>query len=333
MCNRAPVGRVLDKNCTTDTSQMLKPSVSVEALEGLASTALAAGGRREGLRYVEWDISGSCLAPVRVNRYSNATQWVRHRGKYHIGMEVTLLTKCRRCDDCARKRAAHWRYRAIEECLAAPRTWFGTLTLRPDEHYRIDALSRVGQRNAKGSGWLVKPCRDWQDLTDEGRSAVRMQHVGREVTLWLKRVRKNSGVPFRYLLATEIHTGKRVPKDDDFARHVMTGYPHVHVLIHEVAGAEPLRKKFLTGRYNEQLGRWEYPPSWTLGFTKFTLLDESDPKKGAMYLCKYLSESIEARVRASIDYGNVSIRENVLTRSKPGEAQRETSWTSTQPHL
>lgn len=206
------------------------------------------------------------------------------------------MTECRRCEECLRKRAARWRYRAVAECEQAPRTWFGTLTLRPEEHYRIDALARQSERN-------------WHDLTDHAISGLRMRGVGKELTKWLKRVRKNSGVPFRYLAVTEIHTGEKRSriKDREVQQHAITGYPHIHLLVHEVNGEEPLLKKHLSGRWDDKCSVWETPPSWTLGFTKFKLLPPDDKQKGAMYLCKYLSKAMDARVRASIDYGNNTI--------------------------
>lgn len=311
-----------------------EPNTSVEALERLAYQALMSGGRAEGSRYVEWDISGNCRNPVRVNRYSRASEnpKVLREGRrkadpfakvigrigdiivpWHeikrvarvqrLGMEVTLLTECRRCDECLRKRAARWRFRAVAECEAAPRTWFGTLTLRPEEHYKIDALLRLGVKDAKGR-YRRQPVTNWHELTDEARARLRIAEVNRELTLWLKRVRKNSGCQFRYLAVTEIHTGegRSAIKDPETRSHCITGFPHLHLLVHEVPG-QPLLKKFLAGR--QVAGRWETLPTWKLGFTKWKLLPPDDRKKGAMYLCKYLSKAMDARVRASEHYGSI----------------------------
>lgn len=297
----------------------VQPRTSVEALERLAYDALANGATREGSRYVEWHIAGNCRSPVRVNQYSRASESARalrriyvpathrrpgvhYRPSAGVGMEVTLLTRCRRCEACLAARAQHWRYRAVAECQKAPRTWFGTLTLNPGEHYRIDALVRQRETN-------------WHDLSPEGLFALRSAEVGKYLTLWLKRVRKNSGTHFKYLSVTEEHTGKTHYRDKEIREAVLLGYPHIHVLIHEMEGALPLRKKFLTGRMQRNGVEWEYPPAWcrfedgkrvTLGFTKFKLLEPEQPLKGAMYLCKYLSKSMLARVRASEHYGNVS---------------------------
>lgn len=306
-----------------------KPNCSVESLERLAYQAMLNGGRSEGSRYVEWDIGGNCRNKQRVNRYSRASELassIREDREYvnatavnpgywrqkgaRIGMEVTLLTKCRtKCPVCLAERAALWRGRAISECEAASRNWFGTLTLRPEEHYRLDAIARAGIRHPSDKFWIREPMFNWHDLTDDARAAERMQAVGRELTLWLKRVRKNSGVPFRYLAVTEIHDGSKRSqiKDRELRSHCVTGHPHIHILMHEVDAGRPLLKKFLSGRWSDRKSDWETPPSWKLGFTKFKLLDDvQDRKKGAMYLCKYLSKAMLARVRPSIDYGGVT---------------------------
>ena len=93
--------------------------------------------------------------------------------------------------------------------------------------------------------------------------------VGPEITKWLKRVRKSVG-PFRYILVVEAHK---------------SGLPHFHCLIHEVAN--PVLHRVLSS-------------TWRLGFTNFKLIDDD---RHAGYVCKYLSKSSLARVRASKDYG------------------------------
>lgn len=90
---------------------------------------------------------------------------------------------------------------------------------------------------------------------------------------FLKRLRKNSGAKLRYLLIVEKHK---------------SGLPHLHGLIHETTSNTVL---------------WEHiNAAWGLGFHKTKLVDKRDPKPVA-YCCKYLTKSIEARVRASQKYG------------------------------
>lgn len=90
-----------------------------------------------------------------------------------------------------------------------------------------------------------------------------------ELTKMLKRIRKNYAA-VRYLLVTERHK---------------SGYPHWHMLIHE-------EKQPVTYR--------QLASEWSFGFTNFKLLKDIE---AAGYVAKYLSKSMQARVRASIRYG------------------------------
>lgn len=181
-------------------------------------------------------------------------------------MQVTLEAPCRKCPECLRKRAAMWRFRAIAEIAQAERTWFGTLTARPEEHYRLDLLASGRKAN-------------FEFLTDAEKFPWRAKEYGREVTRYLKRLRENSGVPLRYLCVTEIHDGERTSPE-------MRGRPHVHLLMHEFPGS-PIRKSRLEA-------------DWHLGYSSWKLVQGV---KAAMYICKYISKANDARVRASIDYG------------------------------
>lgn len=93
--------------------------------------------------------------------------------------------------------------------------------------------------------------------------------IGKEFTLFFKRVRKNSGQPLRYCLFTEKHRD---------------GFPHYHALIHERGEAIPRR---------------DIEAEWKFGFTSFRLADVN----AARYVSKYVSKDAQARVRASIRYG------------------------------
>lgn len=246
---------------------------SVEQLERLALTALASNGVQHSNRLVEWDISGSCESPVAVERYSRATddpRFLAARGMEDFpGMTVILHTPCRRCPACARKRAAEWRWRAMNECQRTAdrggRTWFATLTMTPENHFAAEAALSAAQPN-------------FDALDDAAKFRLRAKAMGIEATKWLKRVRKNSGAPLRYLLASEIHSG-----GGD-----LHGYPHMHALMHEIDPAEQVPKRLLE-------------KAWTKGFSKFKLTADN---RAAVYLTKYLSKSLEARVRASIGYGD-----------------------------
>lgn len=193
------------------------------------------------------------------------------RHTYGMGAEpsptfVEAEVPCRRCDPCLRRRAWHWRCRAVSESKAAQRTWFGTLTLSPDQHYRVAAACRVvAAQNGD----------DFDNFDTEKQFAARHACISREITLYLKRLRKYSGAGFKFMCVAEAHK---------------TGLPHYHMLVHEQSSHVPVRHALL----KEQ---------WRVGFSDWKLL--GDPLR-AGYLTKYLSKSMMARVRASIDYGDTS---------------------------
>lgn len=93
--------------------------------------------------------------------------------------------------------------------------------------------------------------------------------IGPEIGRFLKRVRKNTQAKLRYLLVAEPHK---------------SGLPHFHILVHECEGLV---------RYDDLKSQWN------LGFSSWKLCDY----KSASYVCKYLSKSVRARVRASQRYG------------------------------
>lgn len=199
-----------------------------------------------------------------------------HEGPRPIHVDVAV--RCRKCPKCLQARAAHWRIRAMQECSQAPRTWFGTMTLDPAEQFK--ALSRARLRLAQHGD-------DFDALPAEAQFAKRTAEVGPEVQKWLKRLRKNSGASFRYLIVVEAHK---------------SGLPHWHCLIHELS--VPLRHRVLQS-------------TWRLGFSSWKLVHDN---RHAAYVCKYLSKSSLARVRASKTYGNV-LRDHPF---RPGRGEGET---------
>lgn len=137
------------------------------------------------------------------------------------------------------------------------------MTLAPEQQYRTLSATR----HRLGAGGT-----DFDTLPPDEQFAERLKEIGREVTLWLKRVRKVSGAPLRYLLVAERHK---------------SGDPHLHILLTETDAAKPVRYRTLAQQ-------------WKLGFTKFNLARDS---KVALYICKYISKDLSARVRASLGYG------------------------------
>lgn len=248
--------------------------MDIEHIQGLFVRAMAddTGFTRHGSRMGTWDISRGCESPVPVTLYSRQTGKAKalRTGKIPPGIELVLVTPCRRCRTCLKRHARLWRERAVHEIENSDRTWFGTLTLSPEEHTRVDHLC------ATAIG------RNFWNLPPGKKFAARKKVIGREITLYLKRVRKESGVPFRYLCVFETHDGEDT---SDFMR----GRPHVHFLLHEFAG--PVRKRTLDAQ-------------WKLGFTNWRLATTT--WQAAWYVAKYISKAVDARVRASLRYGNSS---------------------------
>ena len=123
---------------------------------------------------------------------------------------------------------------------------------------------------------LVARAVDFDLLSISQQFQARHQAIGPELTLFLKRVRKESAAKLRYCLVAEAHK---------------SGLPHYHLVVHETGG-QPVRHKTLQGQ-------------WKLGFSNWKLVDINDSGKTAAYVAKYLSKSALARVRASKHYGQL----------------------------
>lgn len=244
------------------------------------------GFRSHGYTRHEWDISGSCQKPVTRELHARPLTVIGRSYAYGRGSEkplgLILHTRCRMCEACMRLRASQWTYRAISETRDAARTWFGTLTLRPESHYQM--LARARRRLWSGGT-------DFDKLSEAEQFQERMTEISREVTLYLKRVRKESGARVRFLLVAETHK---------------SGLPHLHILVHEMNVEQSVRYATLASQ-------------WKLGFVNFKLARDT---KTAAYICKYISKSLLARVRASLRYG--LDRENTaLSDRNADEANRE----------
>lgn len=153
-----------------------------------------------------------------------------------------------------------------ELTLTKGRTWFVTLTLRPDAHFKIASQARLR---------LAAQGEDFDRLDGATQFAERHREISREITLWLKRVRKESGVSLRYFLVAEAHK---------------SGLPHYHAMVHEPCPDQPVRARTLSRQ-------------WTLGFSQCKLVAEGEEKRTASYVAKYLSKDAISRVRASQGYG------------------------------
>lgn len=254
--------------CTSDSAL---DQIHLEEVARVATMALVDGARRLSLGSFEWDLAGNCQMPKPVELYARPprswmTSWITvDPRKTEIPLYVLMMTRCRQCPACLRKRRSLWTYRSATETRSSARTWFGTLTLEPSAHYRMlcEAIAHNESRAV-----------EWSQLTPRERFLARHRQISRELQLWLKRVRFESGAKLRYLLVAEAHA---------------TGLPHYHCLIHEPLADQSVRERTLRRQ-------------WPLGFTRFQLVKSMTE---ATYVCKYLSKASEARVRASKAYGRL----------------------------
>lgn len=279
----------------------------------LARKATAGGATRRNATVLEWDVAGNCETPLftecwsrpasddpkRAEREFNkamaefivkAAKRVARGGPWQYSWErlpkrkaqskyisvgrqhgpgilvVEMWVRCRQCTTCRKVRSRMWYARALAEVARSNRTWFGTITLNPDANHQSLARARF---ECTRRGHI------WEEMTPLEQFTQLHKQNGVHLQLWLKRVRKESGANIRYLLVCEAHK---------------SGLPHYHCLIHEMDDAAPVRHAVLSKQ-------------WKLGFTNFKLVVDA---KQAGYLCKYLSKSVLARVRASTRYGNTS---------------------------
>lgn len=255
-------------------SQVTLPPVSRRKRDyhSLIVYALAQGARITALGSAEWDISGDCSNPYSTTLRAPPVTDAMHRPKRTIALYLDILTRCRRCQACLNHRAALWRIRAKTEVQDSFRTWLGTFTLEPYNLYKAKVLAsdRVKKRY---------PYRDFNTLTDEERFREVHSVISEKITLRLNAFRqmyyrKHKVRPaFKYLIVAEAHK---------------SGEPHYHLLIHEKASDKPIR-------YEELRHIWPH------GFYHYRLVK---PEDNPVYLCKYLSKSMLARVRASQRYGH-----------------------------
>lgn len=240
---------------------------------------------RPNWRRKKANFAGNCQSPKTVELFSRPgvkdSRYILVP-KDGMAMTIDLEVRCRQCAACLKARAAHWRMRALAEyrCSEAVggRTWFGTLTLSPASRMRVVNECRRGPlKNAGGYNRIA----NWDQGIDfdalDADKQFRAKHsvISKEITKFVKRVRTNSGANIRILCVAEAH------KD---------GEPHYHLLIHEMRQDQPVRKKILKA-------------AWGWGHTDWQLCRSS---RAASYVCKYLTKSSLARVRASLHYGETS---------------------------
>lgn len=250
--------RELDIYCISDTPKV----ADEERVRALMRRAVSDGATIKGSTIL-WDLASKCEDPKTVTVSGRLARNVaeamgpdyKSRVLENHGdtswSALELQVRCRRCPPCRHYRRWLWATRAREEIAASNRTWFGTLTLRQEEHFL--ALLRARKR-ATDRGV------DWGTLSEEEKFVRHVNVISPEITKWLKRVRKQSGSSLRYLICSEAHK---------------SGYPHYHLLIHE-RGPIPVRHAVLAAQ-------------WSLGYTNFKLADSTAANYVTKYLTKGLN--------------------------------------------
>src|SRR3546814_5525514 len=91
---------------------------------------------------------------------------------------VEVPSRCRRCENCLRHKQRLWTARAIDELKAASRTWFGTLTFRPTDRFRIDCQAAIASSRAGHGKWgsLDSDTRS-EEHTSELQSLMRISYA------------------------------------------------------------------------------------------------------------------------------------------------------------
>lgn len=253
----------------------------------LLRKALGAGAVRTGLLSARWDISGGCtdtywttyVGRPEVNVVQARNEFDEDKRnthfEYHPGkrgtVHVDIGTRCRRCANCRNYRRWEWDHRMTEELRRAVRSWYGTLTLTPFNQYRVEVEAR---RYQESRGW------SWDQMNEDERFRATARFALKEVTLYIKRFRKQAygpkgKAPFKWICVTERHK---------------SGKPHFHMLVHEVQ-MRPIPHRILSGQWHQGFEQW-----------RLVKLDEN-PKIVAGYLCKYLTKDFCTRIRASEKYG------------------------------
>lgn len=244
-------------------------------------------------RHFELRLAMDCEEPF------TYTLWSRYRTNTKRGKAIFIdvATRCRKCTACRDRKAMYWAGRAVSEYNRWPSTYMVTLTLRPEMHYHFDAVMHSQFPE------LAEEIKAF----DRGLAAAtlfqrRAQVIGREVTLYTKRLRKRA--PLRTLIVAEAHAE---------SGSAVAGRPHFHLLLHEKENGtliNPTEWRMETGwcsrcarnhtSEGEVCDHAFVRHQWPHGFTKVVRCVN---EKSVFYLCKYMSKAMATRVRASQGYG------------------------------
>lgn len=252
-------------------------TMDLPELERLAKQALQKGATQyidpisgdTHFRHIMWDVAGVCKDPFLLDL--SARKYV-DRATAEISSKflwIQISVKCRTCSTCLHERRNQWGTRGVSEFHKASRVWFGTLTFDAEAalQLRYSAITRL----EKSGTSFVK-------LTTAEQFHELEKQTYREMSLWLKRLRKETKAKYRFLAVGEPHK---------------SGVPHYHILIYEQGSR--IKKRTLKAQ-------------WTQGFTKWKVADTEDT---VWYVCKYLTKSESGKVRASIRFGKPIFEENL----------------------
>jgi len=291
--------------------------VTVERLESIARNAILGGyGQlvpwRDGSdavhRVVRLTLNMDCDDPYGFELHA---RWSAFKGRKVDPFTIVGFARCRKCRPCKVRRRMFWAARAHTEYNRAVATMMVTFTTTLDQDFAWDQVLR--------SRYAHKWVDFDKDLSEPEKFTARASIFGEEITKYIKRLRKgDSDHPkpaLRYLLIAEAH-------DSDATSVEKRGRPHFHMLLHQQLGGALVLGDPLAALAAGQDGEWErryeknrfgeWKPfvfardeafvrtQWELGFTKVKLCFDAN---SAVYLCKYLSKSLEVRVRASQRYG------------------------------
>lgn len=256
------LGEELDKVAAAKTGLRRLWQVGPESWRAARRTAasIAIGG---GTKYhLVWSAPWvpHCDSPVRIERVERG-----YPGQRPVGYEMWV--PCRRCQKCLQIKSFLWSDRAQLEIALSPRTWMVTLTFAP--HHLAGILIEAR-----------KLTDDWCDPRQKVKAIERAAYA--HVARYFKRVRKRTGLRFRYMATAEY--GEE------------SGRLHYHVLVHELEG--PLTQRVLDACWRSH--------------THVRLV--RDGYRAARYVAKYLTKDAASRMRASLFYGTVTARLRSLGR-------------------
>lgn len=247
----------------------------------LFRTAIAGGAVALTRASWQWDISGDCRKPVIVSCFYRSYTEPDHKrvakqqmskGRHTLEMHV----RCRKCPECKGQRRRMWAARSIVEHSRAMRTWFCTLTFKPEVvlKSKYAAILSCSRRAV-----------DYDSLNTLEQFAEDVKIHNEHLTLFLKRLRKR-------IADREKQRGHPVPKN--FLRYVAcaeahkSGVVHFHINIYECHLTAQVKWKDIAKAWMQY------------GHMKANLVTSLSR---ACYASKYVSKNLEVRVRASQGFG------------------------------